>query len=86
MSILDTRQIGDFVERASIDKASEFAPGRSAHLPKTPNGSVAPAVAEGTIPIVLFTDACISIVTNRLPPVRQYSQAMATDIAVVPSR
>jgi hypothetical protein len=35
------------------------------------NGRVAPGFAVGTIPVVLFTAACISIVINKLPLVRQ---------------
>src|SRR5262245_13731484 len=33
---------------------------------------------------VLFTAACITIVSSRLPRVRQYNQARATDSAVTP--
>src|SRR5262245_47423176 len=51
----------------------------------TENGSVAPGVLVGTMSVVLLMAACIIIVMSRLPPVRQYNQAMATEIAVVPS-
>lgn len=49
-------------------------------------GFVAPANAEGTIPVVLFTAECINIVINKLLLVRQYNHAIATEIAVTFNR
>src|SRR4029078_8684599 len=47
------------------------------------NGLAAVGAGAGTR-FVLFTAACISIVRSRLPRVRQYTHAIATEIAVVP--
>src|SRR5258708_9226521 len=47
-------------------------------------GRVAPAVAVGTIPVVLFTAAGITIVASSLPPVRQDSQAIPTPTPMAP--
>ena len=54
--------------------------------PRNASGVIASATAAGTMPPVLFTEACISITSSRLPFVFQYSQAIATDRAVTCSR
>lgn len=46
------------------------------------NGFEAPGTAEGTISLVLLMAACISMVSNKLPWVRQYNQPMAIEIAI----
>src|SRR5690242_13867045 len=45
-------------------------------------GLVAPGTIEGTMSLVLLTAACISMTSSRLPWVRQYSHAAATESAV----
>ena len=52
---------------------------KATNEPWKDSGSVACGTAAGTMPVVLFTEACISITRSRLPSVFQYSQAIATD-------
>jgi hypothetical protein len=40
-------------------------------------GAIAPSTAAGTMPVVLFTEACMSITRSRLLSVLQYNQASA---------
>jgi hypothetical protein len=54
--------------------------------PRTANGSAASGNAAGTTFVVLFTEACITMTSSRLPALLQYSQAIATDSAVTWSR
>src|SRR5262249_60438066 len=48
----------------------------------SPNVFVPPSTGDGTMSLELFTAACSSMVSNRLPSVFAYSHATATDIAV----
>src|SRR5262249_797791 len=60
-----------------------------AHAMKEPSndmGATAFGAAAGTMPVVLFTEACINITSSRLPPDFQYTQDIATDSAVTCSR
>jgi len=49
--------------------------------PLRPNGFVAPSIADGTISLELFTEACSSIGSSRLSLVRVQSHAIATESA-----
>src|SRR5438094_8557710 len=48
----------------------------------SPNVLLAPGSADGTMSFELFTAECRSMTSSRLPLVRAYSHAMATDSAV----